>query len=146
MVRKAFPAKIVLSLLLAFVLMGGVVVAGAALRDNTDDPVASASQESTTSTAPTTTTSTLPATTVPTLPQLVQPSPATDLPVVDLVTTIGPGAYPGVVLAFEQRLADTLHHAAVHLTTNVVVIRFSLYVLSVGLQTVMAVRLALQLL
>jgi len=42
--------------------------------------------------------------------------------------------------------AVRLLHAAVHLTTNVVVIRFSLYVLSVGLQTVMAVRLALQLL
>ena len=42
--------------------------------------------------------------------------------------------------------AVRLLHAAVHLTTNVVVIRFSLYFLSVGLQTVMAVRLALQLL
>ena len=106
MVRKAFPAKIVVSMLLAFVLVGGVVVAGAALRDNTDDPVATASPESTTTTAPTTTTSTLPATTVPTLPQLVQPSVAKDLPVVDLVTSIGPGAYPGVLLPFEQRMAD----------------------------------------
>jgi peptidoglycan hydrolase-like protein with peptidoglycan-binding domain len=109
MVRKAFPAKVIVSMLLAVVLVGGVVVAGAALRDTTDDPAATGSPgptTSTTSTAPTTTTSTLPATTVPTLPQLVQPAASTTLPVIDLVTTIGPGSDPAVVTAFEQRLVD----------------------------------------
>jgi len=107
MVRKAFPAKVIVSMLLALVLVGGVVVAGAALRDNTDDPAANGSAEPTASTAPTTTTSTLPATTVPTIPQLIQPAASTSLPAItDPVTTIGPGSYPFVVLPYEQRLAD----------------------------------------
>ena len=112
MVRKALSAKILIGVLLAFVLVGGVVVAGAALRNTTKDPgnpTATGSATPTapsTTTAPTTTTSTLPVTTVPTIPQLAQPAASTSLPVVDLVSTIGPGAYPIVVLAFEQRLAD----------------------------------------
>ncbi|MCJ7439583.1 MAG: L,D-transpeptidase [Acidimicrobiia bacterium] len=106
MVRKAFPAKVIVSMLLALVLVGGVVVAGAALRDNTDDPAANGSAEAATPKAPTTTTSTLPATTVPTLPQLIQPAASTTLPVIDAVTTIGPGSDPALVLPFEQRMAD----------------------------------------
>ncbi|MCJ7671337.1 MAG: L,D-transpeptidase family protein [Acidimicrobiia bacterium] len=114
MVRKAFPAKVIVSVLLAFLLVGGIVVAGATLRDSPDDPAAagspsesgSAGGAATTSTAPTTTTSTVPATTVPTIPQLAQPAAATTLPVIDLVTSIGPGASPGVVQPFEQRLVD----------------------------------------
>jgi len=106
MVRQALPPKIIVSMLVAFVLVGGVVVAGATLRDTTDDPAATASPEATASTAPTTTTSTLPPTTVPTLPQLIQPAAVTSLPVIDAVTTIGPGSDPAVVLPYEQRMAD----------------------------------------
>ena len=116
MVRKALSAKILIGVLLAFVFVGGVVVAGATLRNSTKDPGDPAATGSATPTAPSTTTapttttstttSTLPVATVPTIPQLAQPAASTSLPVVDLVSTIGPGAYPIVVLAFEQRLAD----------------------------------------
>lgn len=105
MVRQAFPAKVAVSLLLAFVAVGGVVAAGAVLRDDGTDGAA-APVAPTTSTAPTTTTSTLPPVTTTTLPQLVQPPPATELPVIYALGTIGPGSDPAVVIAYEQRMAD----------------------------------------
>jgi len=108
MVRKAFPAKVLVSLALAFVLIGGVVVAGAALRD--DNPSsASGPDGATTTTAPTlppTTTTTLPPVTTTTIPGLIQPAAAPTLPVVDLITSIGRGFDPAVVTAYEQRLVD----------------------------------------
>jgi peptidoglycan hydrolase-like protein with peptidoglycan-binding domain len=108
MVRKALPAKVLVSLALAFLLVGGVVAAGAALRDDGTSSSAGSGTDapSTTSTAPTTTTSTLPPVTTPTIPALLQPAKATTLPVVDLITSIGPGYDPAVVTAFEQRLVD----------------------------------------
>jgi hypothetical protein len=107
MVRKALPVRVLLSLFLAFVLVGGVVAAGAALRDDgTSSATADESTTTTAPTAPTTTTTTLPPVTTPTIPSLIQPPKVTTLPVIDYVTTIGPGALPGVVQPFEQRLAD----------------------------------------
>lgn len=105
MVRRAFPAKVVVSILLAFVAVGGVVAAGAVLRDDGTDGAA-APVGPTTSTAPTTTTSTLPPVTTTTLPQLVQPPAVTTLPVIDLVSSIGPGSDPAIVGPYEQRMAD----------------------------------------
>jgi peptidoglycan hydrolase-like protein with peptidoglycan-binding domain len=108
MVRKAFPAKVLVSLALAFVLIGGVVAAGAALRDESPSSASAADAPTTTTapTLPTTTTTTLPPVTTPTIPGLIQPAAATTLPVVDYITTIGPGFDPAVVTAFEQRLVD----------------------------------------
>ena len=107
MVRKAFPVRVLLSIFLAFVLIGGVVAAGAALRDDTKSSAASDAPTTTTApTVPTTTTTTLAPTTVPTVPRLAQPPAATKLPVVDYITSIGPGSDPAVVTAFEQRLVD----------------------------------------
>lgn len=106
MVQKAFPAQVVVGLLLGFLLISGVVAAGAALRD--DDSGGSSVAEApvtTAPTAPTTTTSTLPPTTVPTLPQLVQPAVVT-LPALPLYPVLGPGSPAELVGPYEQRLAD----------------------------------------
>jgi peptidoglycan hydrolase-like protein with peptidoglycan-binding domain len=110
MVQKAFPIRVLLSIFLAFVLVGGVVAAGAALRnDDGSGSSASGSDAPTTTTepsVPTTTTTTLPPVTTPTIPGIVQPAAATNLPVIDFVTTIGPGSDPAIVTPYEQRLVD----------------------------------------
>jgi len=112
MVRKAFSIKVAVSLALAFVLVGGLIVAGAELRDesaSSDSSVAS-SGSTTVPTEPTTTTSsttttTLPPTTTTTIPALVQPA-AAPLPPLPLYGTIGPGYDPATVQAYQQRLHD----------------------------------------
>ena len=104
MVKKAFPAQVVIGLLLAFLVISGVVAAGAVLRDNEADPAA-ATSDTTLPTEPTTTTSTLPPTTVPTLPQLVQPAVVT-LPDLPLYPVLGPGSPAELVGPYEQRLVD----------------------------------------
>ncbi len=100
MVRKLFPLRVVVSLVLAFGAVAGVVVAGAALRDEdgseTAAPDASTSTSTTTSTLPPTTTTT-------TLGQLIQPDPI-DLPTVPFVGW-GPGHPQDIVVSYyEQRM------------------------------------------
>jgi peptidoglycan hydrolase-like protein with peptidoglycan-binding domain len=107
MVERAFPTRVLVGLVLAIVLIGGVVVAGAVLREDDQSSASGSGPEATTtSTVPTTTTTTLPATTTTTLPALQQPAPAPELPIVPLYGTIGPGSDPAVVAAFQQRLHD----------------------------------------
>jgi peptidoglycan hydrolase-like protein with peptidoglycan-binding domain len=102
MVRRAFPLRVVVSLGIALLLVGGVVAAGATLRDDGTESAASAGP--TTSTLPPTTTTTLPPVTTTTIPQLSQPAPAT-LPPVPF-EGFGPGASDPIVAAYEQRLLD----------------------------------------
>jgi len=104
MVQKAFPAQVIVGLLLAFLVISGVVAAGAALRTDGEAPAAVA-PTTTVPTEPTTTTSTLPPTTVPTLPQLVQPAIVT-LPDLPIYPVLGPGSPAELVGPYEQRLAD----------------------------------------
>jgi peptidoglycan hydrolase-like protein with peptidoglycan-binding domain len=101
MVRRAFPAKVLVSLALAFVLIGGVVAAGAVLRE---DGASTASADPATTTTSSTTTTTLPPTTTTTIPGPAQP-PIAELPPVPY-EGIGEGSQGDVVLAYEQRLAD----------------------------------------
>jgi peptidoglycan hydrolase-like protein with peptidoglycan-binding domain len=104
MVRRAFPARVVLSLVAAFSIVGTVVVAGAALRDDgatTAAPAPSTSTSSTTSTIPTTT---LPPTTTTTIPTLIQPPPAV-LPTLGYYE-LNRGAPAELVGPYEQRLVD----------------------------------------
>ena len=109
MVQRAFSAKVVVSLALAFLLVGAVMVAGAELRDESDITASSDSSDAvTSSTEPPTTassTTTLPPTTTTTIPALAQPAPAT-LPPVPLYGTIGPGYDTATVQAYQQRLHD----------------------------------------
>jgi peptidoglycan hydrolase-like protein with peptidoglycan-binding domain len=109
MVRRAFSVRIVVSLVVAFLVIGGVMVAGAAWRDESTS-TASSPQETTTtaSTAPPTTastTTTIPPTTTTTIPALAQPAAAA-LPPGPLYGNIGPGYDPAVVSAYQQRLHD----------------------------------------
>ncbi len=104
MVQKAFPAQVIVGLLLAFLVISGVVAAGAALRDDSLTSTAAA-PTTTVPTEPTTTTSTLPPTTVPTLPQLVQPAVVT-LPDLPIFPVLGSGSPPEIVGPYEQRLVD----------------------------------------
>jgi peptidoglycan hydrolase-like protein with peptidoglycan-binding domain len=100
MVRTAFPVKVIVSLVIAFAAVGGVVAAGAALRDrgtSQSEPVAA--------TGPTTTTSTLPPTTTTTLPVLQQP-PFAVLPTVPLFGWGREAPANPDIKAYEQRLAD----------------------------------------
>ena len=101
-----FPLRIVTALVLAFVGVGGVVAAGAVLRD--DDTTSTATAETpeptSTSTSSTSTTTTLPPTTTTTIPGLVQPPPAF-LPTPP-AGGWGQGARAPEIQAFEQRLYD----------------------------------------
>jgi peptidoglycan hydrolase-like protein with peptidoglycan-binding domain len=112
-VRKVFPLRVVVCIALAFGVIGGVVAAGAALRDRNGgaseaEPGATTTSSTTTTTAPATTTTTVPATTTTTLP------PVTTLqqPGWGSVPDPGPGVSLGVgstgpeVQAIEQRLRD----------------------------------------
>jgi peptidoglycan hydrolase-like protein with peptidoglycan-binding domain len=106
MVRRMFPARVVVSLVLALLVVGGVVAAGAVLRDADE---AATPEPPTTTTTPTTapapTTTTLPAPTTTTLSTtLIQPV-AAQLP--DIVyVPVGKGAPPEIVGPYEQRLVD----------------------------------------
>jgi peptidoglycan hydrolase-like protein with peptidoglycan-binding domain len=110
MVRNAFSARVVVALLCAFFVVGGVMVAGALLReDRVSDVEASPGTttvptEATTTTLPPTTTTVAPTTTT-TIPALAQPAAAA-LPPVPLYGNIGPGYDPAVVSAYQQRLHD----------------------------------------
>jgi peptidoglycan hydrolase-like protein with peptidoglycan-binding domain len=105
MVRRAFSTKIVMSLVLAFLVVGGVMVAGAVLRDESSSNASSPSETTTTaSTGPTTTTTTIPPTTTTTLPALVQPA-AHSLPELP-PGGIGNGSIGPIVGAYQQRLID----------------------------------------
>ena len=99
-----------MALICAFLVVGGVMVAGALLRENRLSKVASpgtadttAPTEPTTTTLPPTTTTVAPTTT--TIPALAQPAAAA-LPPVPLYGNIGPGYDPAVVSAYQQRLHD----------------------------------------
>jgi peptidoglycan hydrolase-like protein with peptidoglycan-binding domain len=110
LVKKAFPLRVVLCLALAFAVIGGVVAAGAVLRDDNSEgvQVADAATTTTTTTLPPTTTTTLPPTTTTTLP----PIPPFAQPGWGSVTGPGPGVRWGTgargpqIQAVEQRLAD----------------------------------------
>jgi peptidoglycan hydrolase-like protein with peptidoglycan-binding domain len=106
MVRKAFPVRVVVSILLAFAVVGGVVAAGAALRDDGDDAAQPEPRPTTTTTTtlPPTTTTTLPPTTTTTLPAFVQPAAwvAPPLPPAGLRQ----GSSGPEVAAYQQRLVD----------------------------------------
>jgi len=108
MARKAFSARVVLSLLFAFLIVGGVMVAGAELRE-TSDLVASPEPAPTTTTTearpdPTTTTTVAPTTTTTIPRDVVQPA-AQALPELP-PGGIGSGAFGYVVAAYQQRLHD----------------------------------------
>ena len=103
MVRRAFPLRAVVALALAFAGVGGVVAAGAALREARARP--SASVPTTGPTIPTTTTSTLPPTTTTTIPALQQPAPAV-LPPANLIGWGRGSPASPEIKAYEQRLAD----------------------------------------
>jgi len=108
MVRKAFPVKVVVSMVLAFLVVGGVMVAGAVLRDELTTTASSSLPEPTTTTTTipaTTTTTTIPPTTTTTIPALAQPAAAA-LPPTPLYGNIGPGYDPATVSAYQQRLHD----------------------------------------
>jgi peptidoglycan hydrolase-like protein with peptidoglycan-binding domain len=110
MVRKAFPARVLISLAIAFVVLGGVVAAGAALRTDKDNSADAAAAGSTTTTErqsrePSTTTSTIPAVTTPTIPALIQPAARTDLPVVPY-EGFGDGDTNPIIQAYETRLLE----------------------------------------
>ena len=103
MMRKAFPLRVVVSLVVAFVAVGGVVAAGAALRDRSTtqaEPVATTGP-----TLPTTTTSTVPPTTTTTIPVLQQPAVAA-LPLAPLIGWGTDSAANPDIKTYEQRLAD----------------------------------------
>jgi peptidoglycan hydrolase-like protein with peptidoglycan-binding domain len=74
-VKQVLPLRLVLALMLALVGVGGVVAAGAALRndDSTSSSAETPTAKPTKATAPTTTSSTVPATTTTTIPTLTQP-------------------------------------------------------------------------
>jgi peptidoglycan hydrolase-like protein with peptidoglycan-binding domain len=119
MVQRAFSANVVGSLVGAFLLIGGVMVAGAALRDDSAsspdarsattttpvEPTSTTSSTGASSASSTTTSTTLAPTTTTTIPALAQPSTAT-LPPLPLYGTIGPGYDPPTVQAYQQRLHD----------------------------------------
>ena len=102
-----------MALICAFLVVGGVMVAGALLREDrlATDVEASpgtaettVATEATTTTLPPTTTTVAPTTTT-TIPALAQPAAAA-LPPVPLYGNIGPGYDPAVVSAYQQRLHD----------------------------------------
>jgi hypothetical protein len=104
-VSKVLPLRVLTALALAFLAVGGAVVAGAVLRDDSTPSAAPQPTTTTVSLAPTITT--LVPTTTTTLPMtLQQPAPDPTLPPVGLADIIGPGATGPVVAAFEQRLAN----------------------------------------
>ena len=99
-----------MALICAFLVVGGVMVAGALLREdrlsNVEASPASTTvpTEATTTTLPPTTTTVAPTTTT-TIPAFAQPAAAA-LPPVPLYGNIGPGYDPAVVSAYQQRLHD----------------------------------------
>jgi peptidoglycan hydrolase-like protein with peptidoglycan-binding domain len=106
MVRRAFPAKVVVGLVLAFLVVGGVMVAGAVLRDDDSSTASTADQTTSTSAEPTTTTTTLPpTTTTTTLPRTIVQPVAQSLPELP-VGGIGNGSIGPLVGAYQQRLHD----------------------------------------
>ena len=107
MVSRLFPVRVVLALALAFAIVGGIVAAGAVLRDDDPTPTAAPAEPSSTSTAPTSTTTTLPpttTTTTPPIPGLVQPPPAF-LPAPP-AGGFGIGSRDPLIQAYEQRLLE----------------------------------------
>lgn len=106
--KKVFRPRVLVSLLVAVVAIGGVAAAGAMLRDEPAPRVEAAPagpSTTTTTTAPaTTTTTTLPPTTT-TLPGAIVQPQAVDLPPVPWEGW-GPGARGPEIQAYEQRLAD----------------------------------------
>ncbi len=105
MVSKVLPVRVAICLALAFAAVGGAVVAGAVLRNDSTSSAAPDRPRVTTTTLPPTTTTLVPTTT--TLPTTMQqPPPDPLLPVLDLGDILGPGSTGPVVQAFEQRLAD----------------------------------------
>ena len=105
MVRRAFPARVVASLAIALVIVGGVVAAGAVLREDDAGTTGAAEPAASTSTVPTIPTTTLPPTTTTTLPAMIQPAP---MPVVPPVPPegFGSGTRDITIAAYEQRLVD----------------------------------------
>ncbi len=102
-VRKLLPVRVVVSLLLAFVAVAGVVTAGAVLREDDeqgapDAPSPAANSTTTTTTIPPTTTTTRPIT------ELIQPA-AIDLPDPPLIGW-GRGTRDAAVFYYEQRIFD----------------------------------------
>ena len=100
-----------MALICAFLVVGGVMVAGALLREDQSSTDVEASPgtarttvatEATTTTLPPTTTTVAPTTTT-TIPALAQPAAAA-LPPGPLYGNIGPGYDPAVVSAYQQRL------------------------------------------
>lgn len=107
MVQKLFPVRVVIALALAFGIVGGIVVAGAALRDDNDTQSAATPDSSTTSTVATSTTTTLPpttTTTAPPIPTLTQPPPA--YLAAPPPGGFGSGARDPIIQQYEQRLLD----------------------------------------
>jgi peptidoglycan hydrolase-like protein with peptidoglycan-binding domain len=107
-----FPARVALSLGIAFAIVGGVVAAGAALRDDKQGGQAATGSTTTTTTTapvPTTTTTTVPPTTqpktLPLAPELVQPGWSA-IPDPGPLARFGPGSSGPQIQAYEQRLAD----------------------------------------
>jgi peptidoglycan hydrolase-like protein with peptidoglycan-binding domain len=101
-----FRARVLVSLAVAVLAIGGVAVAGAILRDEPATSVEATARSSTTTTTSSTTTTTAPPTTTTTLPPdaIIQPV-AVDLPPVPW-DGWGPGAQAPEIQAYEQRLAD----------------------------------------
>ncbi len=102
-----------MSLVLAFLVVGGVMIAGAELRDEASSTAASPAASTTVpSTDPptttTTTTTTLPpTTTTTTIPTALQQPPPATLPPVPLGGSLGPGSPDYVsISAYQQRLHD----------------------------------------
>jgi len=106
-VRRLFPLRVVTALALSFAIVGGIVAAGAVLRDDDSASDVAAPATSSTSTIPTTTTTTLPPTTTTTAPPLhalVQPPPAF-IPAPP-AGGFGPGSRSPLIQAYEQRLYE----------------------------------------
>jgi lipoprotein-anchoring transpeptidase ErfK/SrfK len=102
-----FPLRVVTALVFAFAIVGGIVAAGAVLRDDDTDTPSAAPTVSSTSTIPTSTTTTLPpttTTTAPPIPELIQPAPAV-LPAPPQGGW-GSGSRDPLIQAYEQRLYD----------------------------------------
>jgi len=108
-VKKVFRPRVLVSLLVAVVAIGGVAAAGAMLRDEPAPrveaaPAGPSTTTTTTAATTTTTTTTLPPTTT-TLPGAIVQPQAVDLPPVPWEGW-GPGARGPEIQAYEQRLAD----------------------------------------
>jgi len=98
-VQKLFPVRVLVSLVAAFGVIAGVVMAGAVLRDDDGEQAATGT---TSTTAPTTTT-TVPPTTTTTVPGTIRHEPAVDLSTVPL-TGFGLGDSDPRIAEYENRL------------------------------------------